>query len=108
MDNGCNIRTWGLAADLVVETHRITDGFFERELKDMATQMQGMTVELLCNLSDILAHACRQEPEELRRASVDSLAGIEARVIAFEKLGIINDTQRIRELIEELRLKLNA
>ena len=108
MGHTYDLTTWNLAAELVVETHRVTGYFSEGKHHGMVTQIRGISIAVLCNVADMMARSAKEEPTDLLQTGVASLADMKSRVLVLEDLGLIEAPHRLHELIETLSFKLNA
>ncbi len=101
-----DLEIWHLAIDLVVMVYEITKGFPNAEQFGLTSQLRRSSISVPSNIAEGAARKGNKEFLHFLYIALGSLSEIETQCIICQRLGYIEESDDLLELVEKLRRKL--
>ncbi|MBV9008275.1 MAG: four helix bundle protein [Verrucomicrobia bacterium] len=104
------LRVWQSARELVQNVYQVTNGFPQRELYGLTSQINRAAVSLVANLAEGSGRTSRRDQARFSQIAYGSLMELACLLIVAADLGFAKagDEETLRDLIESVSRQLNA
>jgi len=103
MDGYRDLKVWQLGVEISIAVYRLTDGFPQREIYGLTSQMRRAAVSIASNIAE--GHSRAQTKDFIRFLAMSrgSVSELETQLIIATKLGFVQkpDTDRILGMLDE-------
>ncbi|MDD4203385.1 MAG: four helix bundle protein [Candidatus Omnitrophica bacterium] len=101
-----DLDVYKLSVDFVAEIYDLTKNFPKEEIYALTSQMKRAAISIPLNIAEGAARNSKKEYVQFLYISLGSCSELETCVIIGEKLGYINDAEKLNDKITRLKQML--